>query len=183
MLSRMYQEGYPVPFGFVILSLAFHENGTLKEEAWKDTRAAINLLRKKHRNAKFAVRSSALSEDSAQASYAGEFETALNVESDEDVYKAIHKVSDSLNSERVEVYSRVQGMFEVHKIAVVVQLMISSDISGVLFTVDPVTGNHGRMTGNYIYGLGEQLVSGESDAQEFTLIKPKGKYLGPSDLC
>ena len=60
--------------------------------------------------------------------------------------------------------------------------MVPSEISGVLFTVDPITGSYVSMIGNYVHGLGEQLVSGEADAYSFRLIRPKGKYEGPDEF-
>jgi len=74
---------------------------------------------------------------------------------------------------RVKVYSAVQGIEQSHRIAVVVQRMVQSEISGVLFTADPITGSRTSMTGNFVHGLGEQLVSGEANAHSFQLIRPK----------
>lgn len=181
MLSRMFQEGYPVPEGFVVLPSAF-QGEKLDDESWKEIKVYLNRIRKTNKDASFAVRSSALSEDSAQASFAGEFETVLNVKRDEDIFEAIYEVFKSKYSDRVKAYSSVQGIEQSHQIAVVVQLMVQSEISGVLFTADPITGSHACMTGNFVYGLGEQLVSGEADAYPFSLIRPKGKYDGPDDF-
>lgn len=179
MLARMFQRGYPVPEGFVILPSAF-QSEALMDEAWNEIKTNLNAIRGKHEGALFAVRSSALNEDSTLASFAGEFETVLNVKTDEEVQKAIDKVIRSRHSERVKVYSAIQGMDQAHRIAVVVQLMVQSEISGVLFTADPITGSHENMIGNYVYGLGEQLVSGEVNAYDFTVLRPKGKYKGPA---
>ena len=88
MLSRMFQDGYPVPEGFVVLPSAFQKE-KLNAEAWNEIRDYLNTIRKKHEGALFAVRSSALSEDSAQASFAGEFETVLNVKTDKEIQEAI----------------------------------------------------------------------------------------------
>lgn len=181
MLARMFQGGYPVPEGFVILPSAF-QGEKLNEKAWNEILVFLNAIRKNKAGALFAVRSSALSEDSAQASFAGEFETVLNVQTDENILEAIYTVFRSRQSERVKAYSSVQGIEESHQIAVVIQLMITSEISGVLFTADPITGNFANMTGNYVYGLGEQLVSGEANAYDFKLSRPKGKYDGPEEF-
>jgi len=78
MLARMFQNGYPVPEGFVVLPSAF-EGEKLSDEACNEILAYLHEMRKNNEEASFAVRSSALSEDSAQASFAGEFETVLNV--------------------------------------------------------------------------------------------------------
>ena len=181
MLARMHQTGYPVPEGFVILPSAF-EGEKLSDWAWNDILTLLNSIRKNHDGAMFAVRSSALSEDSAQASFAGEFETVLNVKTDKDIMEAIYTVFRSRDSERVKAYSAVQGMEHTHQIAVVVQLMVQSEISGVLFTADPITGSFTSMIGNYVHGLGEQLVSGEANACDFKLTRPEGKYDGPNEL-
>ncbi|KPU45995.1 chondramide synthase cmdD [Oxobacter pfennigii] len=181
MLAKMFQSGYPVPEGFVVLPSAFEEE-KLNKEAWDEILIFLNTIRKGNKGALFAVRSSALSEDSTQASFAGEFETVLNVETDEKVMEAIYTVFRSRQSKRVKVYSSVQGIEQSHQIAVVVQLMVPSEISGVLFTADPITGSFANMIGNYIHGLGEQLVSGEVNAHDFKLNRPKGKYDGPDEF-
>lgn len=181
MLARLFQAGYPVPEGFVVLPSAFQQK-KLDDEAWSEIRGYLNEIRRKHEGALFAVRSSALSEDSAQASFAGEFETVLNVKTDKEIQEAIDTVFRSRESERVKAYSSVQGMKQSHQIAVVIMLMVPSEISGVLFTADPITGSHTSMTGNFVYGLGERLVSGEANAYPFKLVRPKGKYEGPEDF-
>lgn len=181
MLSRMFQDGYPVPEGFVVLPSAF--NGEkIKIEAWNEILILLNNIRRNNKGALFAVRSSALSEDSAQASFAGEFETVLNVGTDKEIQDAIYTVFNSRQSERVKVYSSIKGKEESHQIAIVIQLMVTSEISGVLFTADPITGSHESILGNYVFGLGEQLVSGETNAYDFKILRPKGKYEGPEDI-
>ncbi|MGA8944290.1 MAG: PEP/pyruvate-binding domain-containing protein [Thermoactinomyces sp.] len=181
MLAKMVQEGYPVPDGFIILPAAF-QNEKLAEATIDEIRAGLSKLRKQKEHARFAVRSSALSEDSARASFAGEFETVLDVKTDEEVLDAVYTVFQSGKSERVKVYSFVQGMDELHQLAVIVQLMVQPEISGVLFTADPITGSRQNMIGNYVHGLGEQLVSGEANPVEFKLGRPGGTYQGPAEL-
>jgi phosphohistidine swiveling domain-containing protein len=180
-LSRLYQAGYPVPEGFVILPAAF-AGDELLPEAWTQVQAYIHRMRGKGESSAFAVRSSALCEDSAQASFAGEFETVLDVHSDEVIREAIHTVRRSRLSQRVQTYSQMRDMDTVHEVAVVVQRMVHADISGVLFTADPVTGSRATMTGNFVYGLGDQLVSGQATGQAFTIKRPQGQYQGPPEL-
>lgn len=181
ILARLYQSGYPVPDGFIIFPSAF-ENDDLKDTAWSEIEYRLNNMRKDNKAISFAVRSSGLSEDSAQASFAGEFETVLDVRTNQEIKNAINTVFESRNSLRVKSYSAVKGIGSEHKVAVVVQVMVASEISGVLFTADPITGSFSRMTGNYVYGLGDQLVSGEVNAEGFNLKRPKGKYEGPARL-
>ncbi|MHA2295032.1 MAG: PEP/pyruvate-binding domain-containing protein [Candidatus Hodarchaeales archaeon] len=181
-LAFLYQKGYPVPDGFVILPSAF-DGDKLLLEAWKQVQELVKRMLKKNQDTSFAVRSSALAEDSAHASFAGEFDTVLDVKTKENIHEAIQAVRESRHSERVKAYSIAKGIDFSHEIAVVVQRLVRSEISGVLFTADPVTGNRNRMIGNYVHGLGEKLVSGEVDASEFILYKStKGKYEGPPDL-
>jgi len=180
-LSRLFQAGYPVPDGFVILPSAF-EKESLKPDAWHEIQDQLSAARRKNGQVAFAVRSSAVAEDSAFASFAGEFETVLDVHSDDAIRAAILQVHNSRMSERVQAYSKAKGMAGLQEIAIVVQKLIRAEISGILFTADPVTGNHSIMTGNYIYGFGEELVSGEAEPYTFTLHCPKGVYQGPEDL-
>jgi pyruvate,water dikinase len=182
MLGQMFQKGYPIPDGFVILSTATSSGEQLDEGTWNEVVTQLNAIRNKYPKVKFAVRSSALSEDSSLASFAGEFETVLDCETDQEIKVAIQTVIQSVNSERVQSYSIEQGIKGDHQIAIVVQIMVPSDISGVLFTADPITGSYTSMIGNYVYGLGEQLVSGESNAYSFELMRIKEKYKGPMEL-
>lgn len=180
-LARLFQAGYPVPDGFIILNTAF-TGDKLKLEARIQVEVHLLRMRKKNKNITFAVRSSAKCEDSAQASFAGEFETVLDVSTDKSILEAIQKVRQSRQSGRVQAYSQVQGMDSTHEIAVVVQQMVRAEISGVLFTADPISGDRTYMVGNFVYGLGEQLVSGEANPNTFTLKLPKGQYNGPNEL-
>ncbi len=181
MLARLFQHGYPVPPGFVIFPSAF-EGEQLRGQAWDEIRAALSALRKHHEGALFAVRSSAVGEDSASASYAGAFETVLNMKTDQEIKDAIATVFRSRLSERVQAYRSAQGMDQAQQIAVVVQVMVPSDLSGVLFTADPITGSFTAMIGNAVQGLGEKLVSGEANASSFTFTRLEGKYDGPETL-
>jgi len=181
MLARLHQKGYPVPDGFVILPTAF-EGDDLKSEAWAQVRAHLGRLRQADRDVAFAVRSSALSEDSAQASFAGEFETVLDVHSEDMIQAAIHTVRHSRHSERVRAYSQAKGIDAAHDMAIVVQRLVRADISGVLFTANPITGSRAEMTGNFVFGFGEELVSGEAEPYTFTFERPRGHYDGPPDL-
>ncbi|MFC1948880.1 PEP/pyruvate-binding domain-containing protein [Chloroflexota bacterium] len=180
-LARLYQKGYPVPDGFIIFPSAFIGD-EISPEIWAQVQTQLQRLRKTYPGVAFAVRSSAVAEDSALASFAGEFETVLNVSSDEEIRISINTVRQSRNSERVKAYSQSQGVETVHEMAVVIQRMIQPEMSGVLFTAAPVTSNRNRMAGNYIHGLGDRLVSGETEAAEFTIQRYKYKYEGPSEL-
>jgi pyruvate,water dikinase len=187
-LARLYRAGYRVPDGFIILPAAF-VGDELTSEAWAQVQARLARMRRDDKDGSFAVRSSAVSEDSALASFAGEFETVLDVRTDEEIRQAIHVVRRSRQSARVQAYGQAmtsiaaQGLEETeHEIAIVVQRLIRADFSGVLFTTDPVTGDLMQMTGNFVQGLGEALVSGQANPRTFTLARPKGTYSGPAEL-
>ena len=178
ILANLYKRGYPVPDGFIVLTSAFTENG-LNPEAWELVKDKINDLKDSGYEA-FAVRSSALYEDS-ETSFAGGFETVLGAQGEEEIREAINNVWRSGRSERVKSYNQIYGLDGEHEIAVVVQSLVDSEIAGVLFTVDPVSGSM-EMLGNYVHGLGEKLVSGETDANKFTLSRQDGVYRGPREL-
>ncbi len=178
VLAKLFQAGYPVPDGFVILPTAFADE-ELTPTAWQQVETHLRTLRKHNAAAPVAVRSSALQEDSAQASFAGEFESVLNVIEDGALLAAIEQVYHSAQSARVSAYRAAHGLAVSHQIAVIVQRMVPAELAGVLFTADPVTGSYNSMIGNYVHGLGEQLVSGEANADTFMLHRPKGRYEGP----
>jgi rifampicin phosphotransferase len=181
-LARLFQTGYRIPDGFIILTRAFDGDEPTKE-AWVHIRGCLARLRRGNPKASFAVRSSALAEDSAETSFAGEFETILDAVTDDEIRDAIRAVRHSRRNARVEAYSSAQGLGDAdHEIAVIVQYLIRADISGVLFTVDPVSGSLSRMMGNCVHGAGEKLVSGTANSEAFTFARPVGRYDGPQEL-
>ena len=175
-LARLYQAGYPVPGGFVILPSAF-DGEDLTTDAWAEVQKQLNLLRTGEPDISFAVRSSALSEDSAIASFAGEFETVLNMRSDEDIHKAIITVYNSRKNERVQAYSQVKGMDTVHEIAIVLQKLVKAESSGVLFTANPVTGQRDQAMLTATWGLGEAIVGGMVTPDTLIVNKQTGCIL------
>lgn len=181
ILAQLYQAGYPIPNGFIIASTAFHQ-GQLCHDTWDLVRAQAALLRQGNGRFPFAVRSSALSEDTAHTSFAGGFESVLNVVGDDALQQAICHVHQSQYHERVAAYAQAHAMPVQQEVAVIVQEMVPADMAGVLFTADPITGSDACMIGNFVYGLGERLVSGEVDGETFTLKRPSGQYSGPSIL-
>lgn len=178
MLARLYQSGYPVPDGFIILSTAFDNRGLI-DSAREQIHAYYRQLTDSSPTGKVAVRSSAPAEDSAQASYAGEFETVLNVESKDQLYAAIQTVYESGNSERVQTYAAAKAQTGNQGIAVVVQHMLAPSYAGVLFTSDPISGAAYTMQGNLVTGTGDKLVSGEVTGDAFSFHTDTGTYQGP----
>jgi phosphohistidine swiveling domain-containing protein len=174
-LARLVQAGFPVPSGFVIPPACFSEDD-LTSDAWEQVEWHLARMRHEHLGT-FAVRSSALSEDSLEASFAGEFETVLNVSTDDDIHKAILMVYRSRTSERVQAYSQAKGMGAAHEIAVIVQQMVPAERSGVLFTVNPVTGRRSEAIVNAAWGLGEAVVGGLVTPDTLTVEKENSRIL------
>jgi len=122
--------------------------------------------------AKFvAVRSSATTEDSSVASWAGELETYLNV-TEKNAAEAVKKCWSSLFTPRA-IFYRFEKKLHKQKVsvAVVVQKMVQSEISGICFTVHPVTRDHNQMVIEAGFGLGEAIVGGMVTPDTYVLRK------------
>lgn len=177
-LASMTADGLPVPPGFVITSAAFARavdgDALLRHIAEEDLEAARAVVRAtepphelvRHHYERLgpgdvAVRSSAVAEDSEDASYAGQQETYLFVNTVEEVIDRVVDCWLSFFSERAMFYRLHKGSLDDISMAVVVQRMVDATKAGVLFTVDPVTGRRDRLVVEAAYGVGEHVVSGE----------------------
>lgn len=119
-----------------------------------------------------SVRSSATAEDLPQASFAGQQETFLSVSGEEQVLEHVQKCWASLWIPRSIAYRQKNGFaHEQVALSVVVQAMVQSEKSGVLFTVNPLTGSADEMMVNASYGLGESIVSGRVTPDTFRVSK------------
>ncbi|XP_060601185.1 putative phosphoenolpyruvate synthase isoform X3 [Ruditapes philippinarum] len=112
---------------------------------------------------RLAVRSSAAGEDGGEASSAGQMETYLGVKGLDSLLEAVRKCWASAYTYQAVEYRRQQGQPVQTSMAVVIQEMVASDVSGVLFTNDPVTGNPNKMVLDASFGLGEAVVSGKAN--------------------
>lgn len=181
VLAHLVRAGYPVPDGFVVLPAAFHRE-MLTDEARGRVRELLADLGRGSAGCEVAVRSSAIGEDSAEASFAGEFESVLNVSGYDAVVEATERVRRSRCAARALAYGASKGVEPVGEMAVLVQRMVPAELAGVLFTADPVTASFRHMVGNFVEGLGDALVSGEISGQTFSLARPNGRYDGPDRL-
>ena len=123
----------------------------------------------------FAVRSSATAEDLPEASFAGQQETYLNVSGIEDILTAVRKVYASLYNDRAISYRVHQGFeHEMVSLSAGIQQMVRSDIgsSGVMFTLDTESGFDEVVFITSAYGLGETVVQGSVNPDEFYVHKP-----------
>lgn len=122
-----------------------------------------------------AVRSSATAEDLPEASFAGQLETFLNVRGEDDLIAACQKCFASLFTDRAISYRHSHGFSQTDiAISVGVQRMVGSDkaCSGVMFSIDTETGFANAILINGAWGLGETVVQGSVDPDEFEVFKP-----------
>jgi len=119
-------------------------------------------------NAPYAVRSSATAEDLPTASFAGQQDTYLNITGKHAILKHISKCWASLYTDRAVMY-RMQNGFDHSKVylSVIIQKMIIPDVAGIMFTADPVTANRKILSIDASFGLGEALVSGLVNADNY----------------
>ena len=119
-----------------------------------------------------AVRSSATAEDLPDASFAGQQETYLNVKGADDLIDKVRKCWSSLFTPRAIFYRNEKGFpHEKVFISVGVQKMVNSGCAGVMFTINPVTGNRDEIVIEGNYGLGETVVSGAVNPDDFVIDK------------
>ena len=127
-----------------------------------------------HPGVDVAVRSSATTEDSADASFAGQYESYLNVSGDVDIIEKWRRCVASMFTERAIGYHLENGMHPLDSaLAVVIMKMARSDkgASGVMFTIDPDSGHEGVIHIGSSYGLGELVVQGVVSPDTFTVWK------------
>jgi pyruvate,water dikinase len=164
-LVRLASAGFPVPPGLVVTPAAAQAN---PEEMWPQLRKAAAELGAQ----RFAVRSSGTAEDLQDASFAGQYETFLNVGLDE-LPDAVGRVFDSASAARVSAYKETRGEASAgtghSRMAVIVQVMVEADAAGVTFTANPLTGERSEVVITAVRGLGERLVSGAAVGDEWVV--------------
>jgi pyruvate,water dikinase len=153
-LGQAIRDGLPVPPGFAL-------SGTIVEAvAAGETRAIKEVSKRvKALPGPLAVRSSAVDEDGAHASFAGQHLTLLNVPSLDNLGSAISEVWWSANSDSAITYRQRVGLFTRPSVGVVVQALLNPEVAGVMFTRNPVTGADERVI-EASWGLGEAVVAG-----------------------
>ncbi|NCD11862.1 MAG: phosphoenolpyruvate synthase [Epsilonproteobacteria bacterium] len=150
---------------------------TLPHELTQELLSAYKILSREYKvdNVDVAVRSSGTAEDLPDASFAGQQETFLNIDSPEKLLQSVKQCYASLFTDRAISYRSSRG-FDHFKVAlsVGVQKMVRSDkaSSGVMFSIDTESGSHDLVLINATWGLGENVVSGRVNADEFLVFKP-----------
>ncbi|MEC7621052.1 MAG: PEP/pyruvate-binding domain-containing protein, partial [Pseudomonadota bacterium] len=137
-------------------------------------------------NLSVAVRSSANAEDLPDFSFAGQQETFLNVSGEDEVVSAVKKCWSSLWTAQAISYRHQNGIDQSSvAMGVVVQVMIPSEVSGILFTANPTNGERSEMIVNSSFGLGEAVVGGQVTPDTFivdrTTLTSKETILGPKE--
>ena len=158
-LSNLSRSGLRVPDGFVIV-------GALPESLPVGIDEAYALL-----GGPVAVRSSALGEDSVDASFAGQYDTFLGIDGIDAVKDAVVRCLHSARAARADVYRDALHAQGDTSMSVIVQRMVDARAAGVLFTRNPVTGANDEIVIEATLGLGDALVSGHVAAHRLVLSR------------
>lgn len=168
-LSNLKQAGFNVPDGFVITTDAYRDfkGKEIAPEFKRYILDAFDALEAE----RVAVRSSAVAEDSPEASWAGQFESYLNV-TRTNLIRSVEQCWESTSTEVVRDYAASKSINEDDlAIAVVIQKMIDSDVSGIAFSVNPITKNSDEIMVEAIFGLGELIVQGMINPDNYLIDK------------
>jgi rifampicin phosphotransferase len=162
-LAELSAAGFAVPPGIVVTA------STLEEP---DLDGQLQAAAARLGGDRFAVRSSGAAEDLPDASYAGLYESSLNVPA-EQLGAAVRRCFAAAASQRVAAYHERHGSV-TGGMAVLIQVMVDPITAGVAFTAHPVTGDRTQTVVTAVTGLGERLVSGETTGEEWTMTADRG---------
>ena len=177
-LSRLAAD-YRVPPGFCLTTAAYGAwaeagSGDWPAELVRELNASYAKMAEQceAESLQVAVRSSAIDEDGQSASFAGQYETYLNIGRVEAVIDAVTRCWASTRSEQVLEYRRQNDLpVDNVQIAVLVQQMVPADIAGVAFSANPVNKNRDEVVINTSWGLGESVVSGTVSPDTYVVSK------------
>jgi hypothetical protein len=180
-LSRLTKAGFSVPRAFIVTTLAFQ--AWLKQQkelfsAHLPNSITTRILQEYSalNTDIVAVRSSATVEDLLQASSAGVYKTNLNV-TKERLIEAIIEGFQSFYDPDAQAYRLYKSIREGANMAIIVQEMIDAEVSGVLFTHNPLNHNPDEFVINSTFGLGEPLVSGKIPGDTYVINRKSGKVI------
>jgi pyruvate,water dikinase len=192
-LGELIAAGIPVPPGFGVATSAFEAGGfpvddpeaaraairatAVPERVRDEIAAAYRALAEGEEDAPVAVRSSAIGEDSAEATFAGQQDTFLWVRGAERVCEAVRDCWASLFSPEAVAYRARLGGGRQPAMGVTVQRMVDAEVSGVMFTCNPVSGDPSAVAINASWGLGLAVVGGEVTPDEYRVSKVTGELL------
>ena len=159
-LGELARAGFPVPEGLVLPA------GALADDRLP---AALDAALDALGGGPLAVRSSAVAEDLADASFAGQYETVLGVEDAPALREAVHRVMASAAGARVDAYRRDRGVAAPSTTGVLLQRQVAAESAGIALTADPLTGARDEVLVSAVRGLGDALADGRADAEEWVL--------------
>lgn len=162
-LGEALREGLPVPAGVALSGDVVEAVAAGDKRTTAQVEKAVRAL-----SVPLAVRSSAADEDGADASFAGQHLTLLNVPNADDLVPALKEIWWSANSDSAISYRQRVGLFTRPSIGVVVQTLLNPDVAGVMFTTNPITGADERVI-EASWGLGEAVVAGMVIPDNFRL--------------
>jgi pyruvate,water dikinase len=165
-LGELLASGIPVPGGFAIAAGA-------DEAVWDEVVARYAELGEER---PVAVRSSAVGEDSSEATFAGQYESYLWLRGADGVCEAVRKCWESATSSRAAAYRERVGGAQA-AMGVTVQLMVDAAVSGVMFTCNPVSGDPSMVSINASWGLGLAVVGGEVTPDDYLVSKVTGEVV------
>lgn len=175
-LAGLLRAGFPVPDGMVVTTEAFQL--FLRENSAAEDLTAVRLpgqvreqlteISATFGDTPLAVRSSAVSEDLPTASFAGQYETVLQVQGPDELAAAVRRCWSSTRSSHLASYRNHHCLSEAG-MAVLIQPVIEADAGGVAFTANPVTGSRDEVFIEAVRGLGERQVSGRASPDEWVV--------------
>ncbi len=183
-LSEALCAGLPVPAGFALHPdfVTHVAQGSLTP----DERTALEHSLAPFEEGAVAVRSSAIGEDGASASFAGQHATFLNVRGLDEILSAIANVWASGQTEAAQRYRARVGMAGEPRVAVIVQALVPAEVAGVLFTVDPLSGSGDSFLVEASWGLGEAVVGGLVTPDRYVIARSGElleRHLGRKDVA
>ncbi|HLY36100.1 MAG TPA: PEP/pyruvate-binding domain-containing protein [Candidatus Limnocylindria bacterium] len=164
-LGEAARGGLPLPPGIALAGSIVEEVASGEEEAIRLISESVTSL-----PVPLAVRSSAVDEDGAQASFAGQHITLLNILTPEGVGEAVREIWWSANSDSAITYRQRVGLFRRPSVGVVVQTLLDPEVAGVMFTQNPINGADERMI-EASWGLGEAVVAAQVIPDMFRIAR------------
>ena len=165
---------HQVPLGFALPAFPSEPGDAMPDEIAAAIHDAYRTLAERvgEDAPSVAVRSSALDEDGSNASFAGQHDTFLNVTGGEAVVQAVVRCCESARSAEALAYRAQQGLSQdCVEMAVLVQHLVPSDVSAVVFSTNPVTKNEDEIVINASWGLGESIVGGTVTPDTYVVRK------------
>ncbi|HEX6345803.1 PEP/pyruvate-binding domain-containing protein [Umezawaea sp.] len=173
VLGELRAAGLPVPEGYVlpaeVLDRLLASGRTDALELPGDVVEELDALALRLGGTAVAVRSSAVEEDLPGVSYAGQYETVLDVAGAGDLIAAVRTCWASAFSDRVATYQGTRALGAGRRIGVLIQHMVPAEAAGVAFSANPVTGDRNEVLVSAVRGLGDRLVSGQSTPDEWSV--------------